>query len=196
MIKLDLSSIQNNVKRQENKNVKQIVNSKTQVKPSQNNSKNLPTFEIVFQSIKNNSPNVNTNNLSKPKSIPKEVKSEIKVELIEQQKNKTIALLNLYKAKFPEKLERFKNKNFDKTSDSELIKLKSIFYREVSTLSSLNMAISISGKVLEIYEYLICDHAGINIKGISRLQNNKKYQDRVKAVLLKYMSNACKLCKT
>ena len=52
------------------------------------------------------------------------------------------------------------------------------------------MAVDMSSKLLELYEYIMVEHADINITGISRLQNSPEYRDCVKSVLLKYMDTS------
>jgi hypothetical protein len=78
-----------------------------------------------------------------------------------------IGLLHLYIAEFPEKLKAYKGKNFYKMKDAELLALKEVFKKEVTTSNNLSMAVDASVKMLELYEFACCNF-GVNIKGIAK----------------------------
>lgn len=110
--------------------------------------------------------------------------------LTPHQRDKHIAILNLYCAEFPEKLSKYKNKQFNKMSDAELREYRTTMQKEVTTSSSLGMITEQSKKALELYEYFMVNYADINIRGVSKLGDSQEYKDCVKAVLLKYMSDS------
>ena len=130
------------------------------------------------------------------KAEPKYVKEiddhDTQTSLTENERNKIIALCQLYLAEFPEKLTEYKNKvkNLHKMSDEDLVELKQIMQKQVTTSNSLGMAVETSVKALELYEYIMCDYANINIKGVSKLGQFQEYRDCIKAVLLKYMDRS------
>jgi hypothetical protein len=138
MEKLDLTSIQNHAKKQVA--VKQVKQDK-QVEPRLND---VPSFSSIIKSAQVRK------EVEKPihpvKVKPKEEEKE-EMQLTENQRDKLIALLNMYIAEFPEKLGKYKGKNFHKMKDNELIEY-TMFHKEVSTSNNLNMAIDATGKLL------------------------------------------------
>lgn len=111
-------------------------------------------------------------------------------ELTNEQRTKMIALLNLYVANFPEKLHKYKNKNFNNLNNSELIETKKQIQNEVTTSNNLNMICESSGKLLELYEFICCNYLDINIKGVSKLSDSNEYKECIKALLLKYLGDS------
>lgn len=101
--------------------------------------------------------------------------------LTPHQRDKHIAILNLYCAEFPEKLSKYRNKQFSKMSDTELIEYRTTMQKEITDQSK---------KALELYEYFMVNYADINIRGVSKLGDSQEYKDCIKAVLLKYMSDS------
>lgn len=203
MAKINLSSIQNKantiVQNTDINKVKTPVipnNDKIQVQPGK-----VPSFNEMLTKVQNtelnpipkpikNKPTKEPKQDFTPKQIKEDTHDNETTKLTEQERNKLIALLNMYLAEFPEKLKQYKQKNLNKMGDSELQEMKKVFQREVSTSNSLNMAVEMSGKALELYEFLMTDYMGVNIKGISNLQKDEEYRNCMKALLLKYMSSS------
>jgi flagellin-specific chaperone FliS len=79
-------------------------------------------------------------------------------------------------------------------TDEELLNMKEIFKKEVNTSNNLSMAVKLSVKLLELYEYICCDFMQVNIKEISKLRESEEYKDCVKAVLIKYFDNSLISC--
>lgn len=75
-------------------------------------------------------------------------------------------------------------------TDEKLQETLQLMKRDASTSNSLNMAVAASGKALELYEFMMCNYANINIKGVSKLQESTEYQELVKSTLLKYMGTS------
>lgn len=111
------------------------------------------------------------------------------VVMNEYDKNKTIALLNLYIAEFPEKLSKYKNKNFNNMKDKELIELKDVFHREVTSSNQLGVAVEASKKALQLYEFTCCNLLDVNIKGASKVGDSDEWAQAVKACALRHMDS-------
>jgi len=127
----------------------------------------------------------------KKDKIEKDVLSNIKLEdkkpeLSDLDRSKKIKLLELYLIEFPDKLDKYKNENFYKKTDEELIELKKIFEKSVSSTNNLNFGVSISQQALAIYEY-IGKLGGLEIDGISKLGQSEEWVKNIKALSLKYM---------
>jgi hypothetical protein len=110
--------------------------------------------------------------------------------LTPHQRDKRIAILSLYCAEFPEKLSKYKSKQFSKMSNAELIEYQTMMQKEITTSSSLGIITEQSKKALKLYEYFMVNYAEINIYGVSKLGDSQEYKDCIKAVLLKYMSDS------
>jgi hypothetical protein len=175
--KIDLSSIKK-------KNTKpiEIIDKKPDLKP-----KITPVPKFVHQKdqIKIYEP---------PKQIkqtkPKKPKMEI-VALSENERAKKVKLLELYCMEFPDELAQYKNKNWNKCSDNELIEYKKIFDKSVTSSNSLNWAVTGSQQALRIYE-MLGNLAGLQIQGISELGKQEEWVKNIKAICLKYMDGGIK----
>jgi hypothetical protein len=122
--------------------------------------------------------------------LPKFQKSKKeKTNLKGNERSKMEALLQLMKCEFPEKLNHH-NKDFSKMSDEELLDTNKKFQQEIISTNTLGVLCESSKQLLVLYEYLMSDLAGVNIRGVSKLGDSKEYKDCVKAVLLKYMSSS------
>jgi hypothetical protein len=177
---IDLSSIKNKKRNKENLEYKQIqVEQRRKLDVPRKAKNTLVDKNEVEKEVHKN-------------LVPLPSSSETCLEctpLMPHQRDKRIAILNLYCAEFPEKLSKYKSKQFSKMSDAELIKLQTMMQKEITTSSSLGMITKQSKKALELYEYFMVNYAEINIRGISKLGDSQEYKDCVKAVLLKYMSD-------
>lgn len=102
-------------------------------------------------------------------------------------RNKTINILKLYVKEFPDKLKEYKNHKYDKMSDNELLELKEQFQYDVSSSSNVSFACEAAKKGLYMYEMIGCE-VGLNIRGISNLSQNPEFNDCIKAICLKWIS--------
>jgi hypothetical protein len=66
---------------------------------------------------------------------------------------------------------------------------KKIFKKEVTTSNNLSVAVEVSSKLFEMYEFMRCNF-GINVTGISKVGQSEEYKQTVKAVLLEYFDNS------
>lgn len=175
MSHIDLSSITSNVDKKDNIPIEN--NSIKDKKPIQE-----PRIDLkpeVEKPVKEN------------KVVVKETAIEVKkVTLTPNEKAKIIAIIQLYIAEFPDKLKKYKSKNLDKMSDEDLIELKSTIHKEAISTNSLSMLTENSGKMLLLYEHLMCDYVGVNVKGVSNIANSEEYKACVKALLLKHMGDS------
>jgi hypothetical protein len=119
--------------------------------------------------------------------LPKQKKE--KTTMKGNDRSKMEALLQLMKCEFPDKLKHH-NKDFSKMSDQELLDTNKKFQQEIISTNTLGVLTESSKQLLVLYEYLMSDLAGVNIKGFSKLGDSPEYKDCVKAVLLKYMSSS------
>ncbi len=191
--KIDLSSIKN--KNYNKKYVKSEV--KSEVKPE------IPILPDRASFIQDNIIQRLNDRLNQKPVLNHDLNQDIKKQfknddeqisqvltLTENERNKLIAIINLYICEFPDKLSKYKSKNFSKMKDEELIEFKKQIQREVTTNNSLSMLVEGSGKALELYEYIMTDYMDINITGVSKLKESQEYKDCVKGILLKYMDGS------
>jgi flagellin-specific chaperone FliS len=158
------------------------------------NSKDKSSFNDILTSLQKNMIENKKNQANKQPTNDCqqyfEKESTVIKALSEPERNKLIGLLHLYISEFPDKLKLYKEKNFHKMTDKELLNMKEIFKKEVNTSNNLSMAVELSIKLLELYEYVCCDFMQVNIEGISKLEKSQEYKDYIKAVLIKYFDNS------
>lgn len=170
MAKIDLSSI--NKKHVQPKN--KIEKPPPQPKP--------PVKETAITTI----PKVLKN---KPVKKPiKEAVAEKPTTLSPLDRTKKIKLLELYVIEFPQQLEKYKSKDFNKCTDQQLIEYQDIFGKSVSSSNNLGMCVTASQQALFLYEQ-VGQLAGLNIAGISTLGQSEEWQKNVKALCLKYLDS-------
>jgi hypothetical protein len=99
---------------------------------------------------------------------------------------KKVKLLELYIIEFPEELQKYKNINFNKCSDQQLIEYKTLFDKSANSTNNLDWGVNISQQALKIYE-TIGKIGGLEIEGISKLGTDPNWIRNIKALSLKYM---------
>lgn len=183
---ISLKNIQNNNKK--NEVINQNINSNNNkdnpnnnnidikhINPLQNNDKQLIDNSWLKSII--DKPNIDKPNIDKP----------IINKLNENERNKQECVIRLYIAEFNEKLGKYKSKKLEKLNDDELLEFKSQIQNEITQSNSLGLLTESSKKLLDVYEYIMNDYAGLNVKGVAnQLKNNEEYNNCVKAILLKY----------
>lgn len=197
MAKINLSSIQNKAIKDDKIIAKKEVTQKEVKTSVQNSVIQKDDFNLILQRIKEgkNKPVIKTVEqpilpVTKQLEPLLEHKQEVETKpLTESEKTKLIGLLHLYIAEFPDKLNKYKGKNFYKMSDKDLLDIKDMFKKEVTTSNNLTMAVEASIKMLELYEFTCCNF-GVNIKGVSKIGESEEYKQTVKAVILKYFDNS------
>lgn len=182
MSKIDLSSInkKHNGIVTEKKIIKKNINEKAPtnmdlIPKQQFNAKpDKPTH--IKKSLKSGA----TKATKPSKNIPDAIK------LSENDRAKKIKLLELYVIEFPEELSKYKNHNFKKCTDQQLVELKDDFDKCVCSKNNLHWGVNISQKALEIYE-MVGKMSGLEVDGISKLGSDPEWIKNIKAVCLKYL---------
>lgn len=119
-------------------------------------------------------------------------KNETQIELSDIERVKKIKVLELYVTEFPDKLEKFKNTNFNKCSNAELIEYKEQFDKSIGTTNNLEWSVSISKQALHLYE-MVGRMGGLEINGISKLGDDPNWSKNIKALCLKYLDGGVTL---
>lgn len=125
------------------------------------------------------------------KNVEKNIvsKNDVEKTLTENERYKLIALCQLYISEFPDQLDKYKTKKLNKLCDQDLINFKIQIQKEATTSNTLNMLSQHSHKILEFYEYAMCDIMNVNIRGVSKMTQGEEFNQTFKAFLLKYMGD-------
>jgi hypothetical protein len=173
MSKIDLSSI--------NKKYAKPIPEKPTIKESPRHSSKTAKLPPKTKRTKKKS------QLNLKKELPQHpVQNDMQVTLSDIDRSKKIKLLELYVIQFPYELDKYKNKDFSKCTDQELIELKKQFDKQVSTKNNLHWGVSASQQALHIYE-MLCKMSGLEVEGISKLGYDENWIKNVKAICLKYL---------
>ena len=146
-----------------------------------NEQSNFPIDTNVYNDIMKQ---IKTVKLPKVKKIKAETKNIDSNNDYSRRKN--ILVLQMYINEFPSKLKAWKNSNFEKMSDEELVKLKGEFDFIVSSKCNLSLSQSYALQLIQLIE-IMGPSVGLKLDGLSNQLNDEVFLDDIKCTTLKYM---------